>query len=90
MYPPPRSLTFTFSVYSLCCISSVALPSSPFIIAMLISDIRMKARGVGLPKSQSAAGGLAQHTNQHPGITGAHVHTDLIHCNHSKLCCVNF
>ncbi|XP_034460586.1 arfaptin-2-like isoform X1 [Hippoglossus hippoglossus] len=30
-------------------------------------DIRMKSRGVGLPKSQSAASRLAQHTNQHPG-----------------------
>ncbi|XP_060929304.1 arfaptin-2-like [Limanda limanda] len=30
-------------------------------------DIRMKARGVGLPTSQPAAGRLAQHTNQHPG-----------------------
>lgn len=36
---------------------------------MLISDIRMKSRGVGLPKSASAASQLAQHTIQHPGIT---------------------
>lgn len=36
---------------------------------MLISDIRMKSRGVSLPHSQSAAGRLAQHTDQHPGIT---------------------
>ncbi|XP_070761938.1 arfaptin-2-like isoform X2 [Enoplosus armatus] len=30
-------------------------------------DIRMKSRGVSLPKSQSAASRLAQHTDQHPG-----------------------
>lgn len=43
--------------------------SSLFIITMLISDIRMKSRGISLPKSQSAASRLAQHTDQHPGIT---------------------
>ncbi|XP_034404351.1 arfaptin-2-like isoform X1 [Cyclopterus lumpus] len=30
-------------------------------------DIRMKSRGAGLSKSQSAASQLAQHTDQHPG-----------------------
>eukprot|EP00064_Thunnus_orientalis_P000016 superscaffoldBa00000001_g16 len=30
-------------------------------------DIRMKSRGVNLPKSQSAASRLAQHTDQHSG-----------------------
>ncbi len=43
--------------------------SSLFIITMLISDIRMKSRGVSMPNSQSAASRLAQHTDQHPGIT---------------------
>ncbi|XP_030264761.1 arfaptin-2-like isoform X2 [Sparus aurata] len=35
-------------------------------------DIRMKSRGVSLPKSQSAAGRLALHTDQHPGSTSNH------------------
>ncbi|TKS80795.1 Arfaptin-2 ADP-ribosylation factor-interacting protein 2 [Collichthys lucidus] len=30
-------------------------------------DIRMKSRGAGMPRSQSAAGRLAQQTQQHPG-----------------------
>lgn len=40
-----------------------------FVDAMLISDIRMKSRGISLPNNQSAASRLAQHTDQHPGIT---------------------
>ncbi|XP_053176447.1 arfaptin-2-like isoform X1 [Scomber japonicus] len=32
-------------------------------------DIRMKSRGANLPRSQSAASRLAQHRDQHPGIT---------------------
>lgn len=36
---------------------------------MLISDIRSKSRGISLPNNQSAASRLAQHTDQHPGIT---------------------
>lgn len=36
---------------------------------MFISDIRMKSRGVSLPKSQSPASGFVQHTIQHSGIT---------------------
>lgn len=53
-----------------CFISLHALFSlSLFVIGMLISDIRMKSRGVGMPRSQSAAGRLAQQTQQHPGIT---------------------
>lgn len=39
-----------------------------YITGMFISDIRMKSRGVNLPKSQSAASRLAHHTEQHPGI----------------------
>ncbi|XP_019114890.1 arfaptin-2 isoform X1 [Larimichthys crocea] len=51
-----------------CFISLHALFSlSLFVIGMLISDIRMKSRGVGMPRSQSAAGRLAQQTQQHPG-----------------------
>lgn len=71
MYPPPQSLTFFFQFQAF--LTHISLhaffSSSLFIIIMLISDIRMKSRGVGLPNSQSAASRLAQHTDHHPGIT---------------------
>ncbi|KAL7400712.1 hypothetical protein ABVT39_016510 [Epinephelus coioides] len=42
-------------------------PAGGIIPTSTIKDIRMKSRGVGLPKSQSAASRLAQHTDLHPG-----------------------
>ena len=45
------------------------LSPSRFVNTMLISDIRMKSRGVSLPNNRSAACQLAEHTEQHPGIT---------------------
>lgn len=36
---------------------------------MLISDIRMKSRGVSVPINQSSGSHLAQYNTQHPGIT---------------------
>lgn len=79
LFPVPKSLTFFFHS-TVCCISHwqaflthislhAFLSPSFSIIAMLISDIRMKSRGINLPKSQSAASRLAHHTDQHPGIT---------------------
>ncbi|KAG7479140.1 arfaptin-2-like isoform X2 [Solea senegalensis] len=42
-------------------------PAGGIIPTSAIKDIRMKSRGICLPKSQSAASRLAQHTAQHPG-----------------------
>ncbi|XP_042270324.1 arfaptin-2-like isoform X2 [Thunnus albacares] len=42
-------------------------PAGGIIPTSSIKDIRMKSRGVNLPKSQSAASRLAQHTDQHSG-----------------------
>uniref|UniRef100_A0A4W6DZ06 ADP-ribosylation factor interacting protein 2a n=2 Tax=Lates calcarifer TaxID=8187 RepID=A0A4W6DZ06_LATCA len=42
-------------------------PAGGIIPTSTIKDIRMKSRGVSLPKSQSAASRLAQHPDQHPG-----------------------
>ncbi|KAM9733149.1 arfaptin-2-like isoform 2-T2 [Menidia menidia] len=42
-------------------------PAGGIIPTSSIKDIRMKSRGVNLPKSQSAASRLAHHTDQHPG-----------------------
>ncbi|XP_068441801.1 arfaptin-2-like isoform X1 [Clinocottus analis] len=42
-------------------------PAGGIIPTSTIKDIRMKSRGAGLPKSQSAASRLALHTEQHPG-----------------------
>lgn len=42
-------------------------PAGGIIPTSTIKDIRMKSRGVGLPKNQPAASRLAQHTEQHPG-----------------------
>ncbi|XP_067362627.1 arfaptin-2-like isoform X2 [Channa argus] len=42
-------------------------PAGGIIPTSTIKDIRMKSRGVSLPKSQSAATQPAQHTGQHPG-----------------------
>ncbi|XP_030264769.1 arfaptin-2-like isoform X3 [Sparus aurata] len=47
-------------------------PAGGIIPTSSIKDIRMKSRGVSLPKSQSAAGRLALHTDQHPGSTSNH------------------
>lgn len=61
-----------------------------FVDAMLISDIRMKSRGISLPNNQSAASRLAQHTDQHPGITTLIIIAtlcslvDIIHANSER------
>ncbi|XP_063763978.1 arfaptin-2-like isoform X1 [Eleginops maclovinus] len=83
MYPPSQSSTFSFSLHTFAVQLHISMPnlflthislhalfsSSLFTITMLISDIRMKSRGVGLPNSQSAASRLSQHTDQHPGLS---------------------
>ncbi|XP_029373349.1 arfaptin-2-like isoform X3 [Echeneis naucrates] len=42
-------------------------PAGGIIPTSTIKDIRMKSRGITLPKSQSATSQLSQHTDQHPG-----------------------